>query len=208
MSTFLAALTLVIALALLWAGIRRFSWSSPVSAALSGVELLGLMLAVYQLGWLGLGLFVAANVVGLLGWGAAGAIYVQQQVAAASALGGASRASIASVLRRLGAVDEMRGMGPRPRALLVRSLAERGRSVAEIEHMAVAIAVLWTIADKPDLPLLVDRLDSILRLYGKPAEEAMDVTDAIAVAAQRSASTVTELIEGSLVAAGGTIVTA
>jgi len=85
MPTLLGVLGLLAALALLWTGLRKSTWRSPLSAVLSMLDVLALALAIIQLGWLGLALFIVANVLGFVGWGLAGAIYVQAELSGARA---------------------------------------------------------------------------------------------------------------------------
>jgi hypothetical protein len=53
----LGILGVVVSLALLWAGVKHFEAATPLKAILSALDVLALMLALVQLGWLGLGLF-------------------------------------------------------------------------------------------------------------------------------------------------------
>lgn len=82
-------------------------------------------------------------------------------------------------------------------------LADRSRSPAEIEAMGVPIGMLYLIGDPRDIDWLVERFDSILRLYKKKAEESMDVADTLTASFQRSAATLEEMIEALVVAGGG-----
>lgn len=70
---------------LLWAGVKKLKWSTPVSALLSVLDLVGLTALVISLGWLGLGIFLLANAVAFIASGAAGSIYVDAELATAAA---------------------------------------------------------------------------------------------------------------------------
>jgi hypothetical protein len=68
MGTFLTAATLILGLVSLWAGFRHLKFSSFTATLLSIVELVGVVIAVVALGWVGLVLLVAINVVAALIW--------------------------------------------------------------------------------------------------------------------------------------------
>jgi len=204
MSLALAALALVIAFALLWTGVRRMSWATPLHAVLSALDLLALALALMQLGWLGVALFVGVNVVGFMAWGTAGAVYADAELASAAALGGGEKSDMRALSEALQKEQALKVLGPRRRANLIRLLSERARTPAEVRHMATPLGMLWIIGDRPDLSWLVERFDSLLRLYDKAAVDAMEVADTITVSSQQSATTQNEMIEALVVASGGT----
>ena len=66
--TALSIATLLIVLTVLWSGIRRLEFGSLAGTAMSVMELLGIALSVLELGWLGLAIFVSANVTAMLIW--------------------------------------------------------------------------------------------------------------------------------------------
>jgi hypothetical protein len=193
----LTTLSVIATLALLWAGIKRLEGASLLKAILSVLDVVALGIALVQLGWFGLAVFVGANVVGFLLWGAVGAAYVDQQLSAGAALGNAPKAALRRVYKELERDRNLRGLGPRRRALLVRALAERCRSPEEIADMAPAIGVLWII-EEGDLETLADDIDKLIRRYDKPAAETMNVADTLTASAQRSASTVRQMIDALL----------
>lgn len=203
MDEVVAVLALLVAIALLWTGKRRLVWEGPLAALLSALDLLALVLLVVTLGWLGLGLLLVANLVAFVGWGMAGAIYVDQQTADASALGVIERDEVKRLLANFDRERDLHILGPRRRARLVRLLAKRARSAAEIEQMALPLGMLWVICDKPNLDWLVERFDTLLRLYGQRAAEAMATADVLTAGAQQAAATLEEMLEASVVAAGG-----
>lgn len=203
MSTLLGVLGLVAALALLWAGFRRFSWSSPASAILSVLDLAVLTLAIIQLGWFGLGLFVVLNMLGFVGWGIAGAIFVQHELSGARAFNPVDPERVNHVNKLLQKRSELKVLGPRRRAQLVRFLSERHRNTREIEDMAPPVGLLWTIANKPDLEWLVERFDTVLRAWDTPASDAMRTADTIAAGALNSPASVADMLEALAVVGGG-----
>lgn len=60
--------------------------------------------------------------------------------------------------------------------------------------MALPIAMLWVVQEC-DLAWLVEHFDRLLRLYGKPASNAMQVAGTLTVATQRSAASSVEIVE-------------
>jgi len=171
---------------------------------LSALDLLALALALMQLGWLGVALFVGVNIIGFSAWGVAEAIYVDAEMASAAALSGREKSEMRALAKALEQDRALTVLGPRRRARLIRLLSERARTPAEVRHMATPIGTLCIIGDKPDLSWLVERFDSLLRLHDKPAADAMDVADTITVSSQQSAATQNEMIEALVVASGGT----
>ena len=102
MSAVLGFLGVTVALALLWAGIKRLDARTPLAAVLSALDVLALTLALVQLGWLGLGLFAAVNAAGFLAWCAAGAVFVDSQLSAGAALANAEKVELRAVYDQLG----------------------------------------------------------------------------------------------------------
>lgn len=152
MSTALSAATLIVAVALLWTGWKKSTWSTPLAAILSALDLVGLVLLVVSLGWLGLGIFAGANVAGFVGWGMQGAVYVDAQLSAAAALGGMQKAAARGAFVALTDDKRLASLGPRLRADLVRLLAERGRSPVEIQMMGPAVGLLYIIGEPAASP--------------------------------------------------------
>ncbi len=111
MSTLLSIGALLAAIALLWAGFRKLSWRSPAAAILSVLDLFALALAIFQLGWLGLGLFVVLNALGFVGWGLAGAIYVQAELSGAKAFNATDPECTEHVNKMLQQRDELKVLG-------------------------------------------------------------------------------------------------
>jgi hypothetical protein len=199
MSAVLGVLGVTVAIALLWTGIKRLDARTPLAAVLSALDVLALILALVQLGWLGLVLFAAVNAAGFLAWGAAGAVFVDSQLSAGAALANADKVELRAVYDQLGRDARLRAMGPRRRAVLVRALAERARRPLEIAVMAPPIGLLW-LAHRLDLEALVEAFDTLLRRFDKEAAEAMAVADVLTVAAQQSAGTFDQTLDALLAA--------
>lgn len=90
-------------------------------------------------------------------------------------------------------------MGPRRRAALVRALAERARVPDGGGPDGRGDRLLW-VAHRPDLEALVDDFDTLLRRFGKGAEEAMSVADTLSASTTHSAATFDQTIEALLAA--------
>jgi hypothetical protein len=198
-SDVLALLAVLLTAALLWTGVKRLEVATPLKAVLTALDLVALGFALVQLGWAGLVVFVVANVVGFLAWGVAGAVYVDAELSTGAALGATDKAALRAVYNGLARERALRAMGPRWRAVLVRALAERARAPEEVAQMAVPIGLLW-VAHRPDLEALVDDFDTLLRRFGKGAEEAMSVADTLSASTTRSAATFDQSIEALLAA--------
>jgi hypothetical protein len=202
MSVALTATTLVLSLALLWATVRRLPFGTPVSAALSAVDILALVLTVVSLGWLGIGLFMAANALGFVIWGVVHAAKIDEELTYAAIQADVPQASVKAAYHWLGKQRELRAMGPRRRAMLVRLLCERARSPDEVRDMALPIGMLW-LTHKPDLAWLVEQFDAALRVYGEPASASMRLADVLTVGTQQSAANFEQMLEALVVAGGG-----
>lgn len=201
--TSLSILTLVASLALLWTRAKKLGWSTPVGAALSLFEFLALAISIIQLGWIGLMIFVMVNIAGFLISGVVGAAQVDADMAAAAAHGGYEKVEMQAALSKLLADKRLTILGTKKRAKIVLALADRSRSPAEIQDMGSPIGMLYVIGEPRSIEWLVERFDSIMRLYGHCSEEAMDVADTLTASFQRSASTLEETIEALVVAGGG-----
>ncbi len=192
----------LLSIALLWSGIRKWRFSTPLAASLSVIDLLALGLLLVSLGWWGLALFVAANGVAALTWGGVHATRIDSELTFAATQIDRPVEQVKEVHRELMRNGSLRAMGPRRLSRLVRRLAERARSPQDARAMAPPIGLLWLV-HRPDLEWLVDQFDSLLRLYDEPATEAMRVADVLTVAAQQSAATFSEVVIATVSAAGG-----
>lgn len=203
MTTLITALGLILGVAVLWAGHHGHRWTSPLAALLTALDLLLLGLGLVALGWLGLWLLLATHAVAFVGWSVAGALFVDQQAASSAAWSGTEKAEVRRIVKVLDRDDRLTLLGSRNRARLVSTLTERARTLPEAEQMAPVVGLLWTLCDRPDVEWLAERFDTLLRVYDKPAAEAMEVADVITVSAQRSAATMSETIEALVVAGSG-----
>ncbi len=201
--TAFSIVTLVASLALLWTRAKKLGWSTPVGAALSLFEFVALGISIVQLGWIGLLIFVMVNVAGFFISGMVGAAQVDADMAVAAAHGGYEKAEMQAALSTLIADNRLTILGTKKRAKIVLALADRSRSPAEIEDMGSPIGMLYVIGEPRSIEWLVERFDTIMRLYGHRSEEAMDVADTLTASFQRSAATLEETIEALVVGGGG-----
>lgn len=81
-------------------------------------------------------------------------------------------------------------------------LAERNRSPAEIEDMAIPIGMLKTIHDA-SLPWLVESFDRLLRLANEPASKSMEVSDTIQATTQNAVGTFKEVVDAFVIVYSG-----
>lgn len=195
MSDLLTALGIVITLVLLWTGIRRIEISSFRKSVLSILEVAVLIASTFLLGWLGWLIFAVVNLVAVLAWSVYLAAQKETHLIYASTQGGTSKDEMYRLHKRLwDGHKAFRILGPIETALLVSLLAQRARSPEEIEAMATPIAMLW-VTHSPDLGWLVNRFDSLLRLYGEPASASMRLADTLSAATKESAATFEEIVE-------------
>jgi len=199
--TLLALFSIVLAVVLLWAGIKHLEIGTYWKATITILDLLVLGASVVLLGWLGLILFAAANVLAVLVTSVRMAMQKEEKLVYASTQCGASKEDLEALYEDLGREGgPFAVMGPLQRADLISRLAQRARSVEEMRQMAPPIAMLWGV-HKPDLDWLVDRFDQLLRLYNMDASRSMEAADVIAAATQTAAGTFEEMVEAMVVVA-------
>jgi len=195
-------LTLVVVLTVMWSGIRRLEFGSLATTAMSIMELLAVGLAIVGLGWRGLGIFIGSNIVAMLVWSVVLAARRQTKLVHASILARESKDTMYALADRLRNREEMRSYGPIAIADLLGMLADRDRSIVEIEAMAVPIAMLKTIHDVP-FDWLVDRFDQIMRLSGE--SDPMRVADIVHNTTTNSPMTFREALDAFVTVYGGDI---
>lgn len=198
----LTVISIVLYLAALWTGYRKVKLSSFMTTVLFVIELVLTLLAVIGLGWdTGLLVVGITNLVAVLAWSSRLAIQHEDILTYAATQADASPSQMKALARQLGRSGKVfRVLGPIRTAQLIAQLSQRGRDVGEIEQMAPAVATLWVV-HRPDLETFVGDFDRLLRLWRKPASEAMNVADVLTAATQRSAATFQEMLNAMIVAA-------
>lgn len=200
--TLIGALALVVSIAALWTGRKRLEASRFTASVLSALELLLLGLGVVLLEWLGLVLFLVANVLGFVGWSIYLAMTEEEKVIYAATQAEVEKDEIQALHRRVRRSHKaFKIMGRIEVAELISLLAQRARTPSEIEEMALPVALLWVV-HRPDLAYLVERFDTVLRLYGEPASESMRLADTLTTGTKASAATFMEMLDAMVVAGG------
>jgi hypothetical protein len=198
--TALEAVTLVVAIALWWLGIRKIALGTPLKSVLSALELGLLIASVVALRWAGLAIFVAANVVGLLLYSTRLAMRQETILVEVANRTGSSKEEVEASHRKLGQQEHLKWVGPIERAEWMREIAYRGRSLDEIECIAPPIGALSLIYDQPDPKWLIAKFDQILRLYNEPASRAEKVAETLHASVNNSAATFPEMVEALITA--------
>lgn len=196
--TALETIALLSGVAVWWLGIRKIELSTAAKSVVSVLELGLLVGAVVGLGWLGLGLFIGASIIGFLGHAVWLAMQQEAIVVQVAVRTGADKADVEALHKRLGRHDRLKWVGPIERARWLREIANRGRSLEEIESMAPAIGGLSAIYGKPDPAWLIERFDRLLRLYGEPASRAEEVAATVHGSVNASAATFPEMLDAMI----------
>lgn len=196
METLLQILGLALSLLVLWLGLKKIELDRSWKAVM-GVLDAGLLIAsVIALGWLGFVIAGIATVLGVLGWSVWLAAKKESLLTSAAIQVGSTKQDMQTLHSELYASHRVfKQLGPIGLADLIRMIAERARQPDEIRAMALPIAML-SVTQECDLAWLVEHFDRLLRLYGKPAGEAMAVADMLTVATQNAAATFTEMVDG------------
>jgi len=194
METFLTAATLVLWLVSVWAGLRGLKFSSFATTLLSIVELAGVVIAVMALGWLGVALLLAINVIAALIWSVVRAAQKESLLAAGAAESGIDVEELESVWEWTSHDKAFATIPPLERARLIKLLCMRARTPEEMREMSIPIAHLKVIFE-PDLDSLVERFDVLLRRTGKSATEATEVADVLTRGTQSSAASFDEMLD-------------
>jgi hypothetical protein len=199
MDTFLTAATLILGLASLWAGFRHLKFSSFTATLLSIVELVGVVIAVVALGWVGLALLVAINVVAALIWSVVLAAQKESLLVDGAVESGADVEDLEDLWQWMRREKAFATMPPIERARLIKLLCIRARTPEEIREMSIPIAHLKVIFE-PELESLVERFDVLLRRTDKSAAEATEVADVMTRGTQLSAASFDEMLDAMVAA--------
>jgi hypothetical protein len=194
METLLTAATLVLWLVSMWAGSRRLRFGSFTATLLSILEIVGMGIALAALGWLGVALLVAINVVAALIWSIVRAAQKESLLAAGSAESGIDVEELDDLWGWMGHEKAFATMPPLERARLIKLLCMRARTPDEIREMSIPIAHLEVIFEV-ELDYLVERFDVLLRRAGKSAAEATEVADVLTRSTQASAASFDEMLD-------------
>ena len=205
METLISAMVLALGLILLWTGRQRFEFNSFQATLLSILEIVGVIISVVTLGWLGIGILLAVNVVAALVWSGILAAKKQALLVDASVQSAdMSVEEVDAIWTWMSKEKAFAVIGPLERGELLRALAAQARPASEIRPMAIAIAQLSVIFDY-DAIELVPLFDQLLRLYGKCADDSEEVADTLTAATKRSAASFEDMLIATIVAGGGSV---
>jgi hypothetical protein len=200
--TLISAAALVVGLVLLWSWRRGLEVSSFQATLLSVIEVVGFVLAVVALGWLGMAIFVVVSLAALLVWSVVLAMKKQSILVNAAVQGAEmSREDAEEIWHWMKGEKSFAALAPLIRAELIRTLAIKARNPAEIHAMAIPIAQLALIFEC-DPVWLAPRFDQLLRLYGHEADEAPEVADTLTDSTRLAAASFEEMVEAMLIAGG------
>lgn len=204
MSDVLTALEIILLLVVLWFSIKKFDLSGYHKGLLSLTEFILLVAGVLSLGLLvGTLIFFGANILLAVALSIKLAFQEDDLLAHAAAVSGSTKEELKWLVKRLRWEHQVfHYIRPVARVQLIDHLCQRARNVAEIEAMAPAIAMLW-VMERPELGKFVADFDRLLRLWRKPASEAMSVADTIASMGQHSPMNTQEAIVSLIKAAEG-----
>jgi hypothetical protein len=205
MQTLIGVAGLILTLIVLWTGWQRLEFNSFQKTLLSVFEVAVLIGSLLALGWLGIGIFVAANVVAALLWSVILAAKKQSILV---------DASVQSTDMTVEEADEIwhwmkkqkafAVIRPLRRGELIGALAGQARSPSEIRPMAVAVAQLSVIFDCDPI-WLAPRFDQLLRLYGESAADSEKIADTLVTGTKQSATSFKDMLAGMIVAGGGSV---
>jgi len=202
METLVGAAALVASLIVLWTGRRRFEVSSAWATFLSVFDVAVNVIAVVALGWLGVAIFVAVNLIALIVWSIVLAIKKQSILISAAVQGAdVSREETEEIWQWMKGEKSFAAIPPLKRADLIKALAIKARNPEEIRAMAVPVAQLSLIFDCDPL-WLAPRFDQLLRLYGHDAGEAVEAAETLTASAQLAPISFEEMVEAMLIAGG------
>jgi len=202
-----AYIAILLSVAALWTGLKKPDLSVFWKTSLYILDLLLILWGVISLGWSGVYLLIAANVLATLTWSAWLAVKQQDLLTQAAIAAGVGRPEMEALEKRLRRSHRaVKHLGPLDRSRMIRYLADRNRRIGEIEALAVPVATLWVIY-RPDveLPQLVEDFDRLLRIWRVPVEDAMSLADKLVIATQRTAGNYSEVVHALLTVGGATV---
>lgn len=193
-------LALAVGAVLLVTGIKRIEitgfWKSVLSLMDVGLVAAGAVL----LGWLGVVVVVAVNLIALVITSVRLAIRKQSILTYAAIQADVDRTEMEKLYDELRQERALKSIDPIKVAELISTLSQRARKPAEIRVMALPIAMLYVVHE-PDLLVFASKFDQLMRLHRKRAEEAMSVADQLTVATRESAATFDEMVDALIAAA-------
>lgn len=200
MQSALQLLSIALLILAFWFGIRRVELASMWKAALSLLDFVLLVISVVSFGWVGLLVAGAATGLGALAVSVRWAMQKDHLLTVAAIRACVEKQEVEEVFDRLAKDKAFAATGPIELATLIRLLTDCGRKPSEILAMGPPIAMLSAVHDY-ELEKLIGQFDRLLRLYGEPATQAMDVADTLTAATQASATSFAEMLAASIAVA-------
>ena len=201
MDRVIALLGLIVGLGLFWSGRKKVNLSTFGNALFSILDLAVLLVSTALLGWIGVWVFVATNLIAFVAVSVRLAMRQEEILLYAATQCDAAKQDMYAISKWM---RQERGpfalMGPLERAELISELAQRARQPHEMKEMALPIALLWAV-HRPDLGWLVEHFDRLLRLYDMEADDSMQLADVISGATKAGAATFVEMVEAMTAAA-------
>jgi hypothetical protein len=192
-----------VSLILIWSGRQRLEFNSFQTTLLAILEIIGVVVGVVGLGWVGVGIFIFANVLATVIWSVILAVKNQSVLVGAAVQSTSMSRDDAEILWKWMKRERAFGvLRPIERSELIRALAGQARNPDEIRPMATAIAQLSMIFDC-DAVWLAPRFDQLLRLYGEDAVDSEEVAGTLTAATKNSAATFKDMLEAMIIAKGG-----
>lgn len=199
----ISAAALALGLLLLWAGLHHYKFSSFQTTLLSILEIVGVIVSVVALGWLGIGILLGVNIVAALVWSGILAAKKQSILVDASVQSRDMSAEEADeIWHWMKSQKAFAVIRPLRRGELIGALAAQARSPSEMRPMALAVAQLSVIFDCDPI-WLAPRFDQLLRLYEKSAADSEEVADTLVTATKQSAASFEDMLQAMIVAGGG-----
>ena len=196
--------TLVVGAAGFLVGIRVFNPGERLQFFIVLADMALLVWGFISLGVMGIGIFVGASTLAFFGHAMHQTINVDRILTYGAIQAGATRREMKALHKRLlHSPDTQTAFaaigGSIKTAQLLNQLAQRNRSISEIEEMAHPLAQALFVHDL-DLPTFVDKVDRLLRLYGEPASRTGHALDVLTTGAQNSAATFEEMLDAAITA--------
>lgn len=207
LDTFVTAIGIVVGLGLWWKRVKKIELEGLTKAILSFLDLAVLIVTIVLFRWLGAIIFVIVSAIATIVISIKLAAE-QQSILTSAAINSresVTRADMEALHRRLRKQDDgIQVIGPIAEAKLLLLLAQRSRSMEEIEAMAPVIAKLWYM-HKGELPALVEGFDRLLRLYGMTAAQSVEAANKLTAAMKQTVGTFDEVLDALIIAGGGTL---
>lgn len=196
----LEVLGISLTIVVLVSGVGRIDVASYWRIVLGLLELAMLVIGVVVLGWLGLLIVVAVNLVAIVVWSVRLAMRKESTLTYAALQAKVDTSEMEDLFDELKTQKAFKHLGSIGTANLISFLSQRRRAPDETRHIAPPIAMLHAV-HTTDLETLTAKFDQLMRLYRRPANEAMDLADTLTVGARESAATFEETIDALIAVA-------